>query len=44
MDGIMGMMSWPMMLGMGVIVLLLLLMLLLAAAALVKCVLGGRRS
>ena len=44
MDSMMGMMGWPMMLGMGVIWLLLLLVLLLAAAALVKYLLGGRRS
>lgn len=44
MDGMMSMMSWPMMIGMGLFWLLVLLVLALAAAALVKYLMGGRRS
>ena len=44
MDGMMSMMGWPMMIGMGLFWLLVLLVLLLAAAALVKYLMRGRRS
>ena len=44
MDGMMSMMGWPMMIGMGLFWLLVLLVLALAASALVKYLMGGRRS
>ena len=43
MDGMMSMMSWPMMLGMGLFWVLVLAVLVLAAAALVKYLAGGSR-
>ena len=43
MDGMMSMMSWPMMLGMGLLWLLVVLALLLAVAALVKYLVRERQ-
>ena len=42
-DGMMSMMGWPMMIGMGVFWILVLVVLLLAAASLVKYLMGGSR-
>lgn len=44
MDGMMSMMSWPMMVGMGLFWVLVLLVLVLAAVALIKYLMSGRRS